>query len=350
MDRRSFLKVIGSAAAAVTTLKGRIAAEALEMAAEARTKPLPKRVLGKTGEKVSIIGYGGLAANRVEQSAVNESVSMAIERGVNYFDVAPEYGDAEERLGIALEGKRNTVFLSCKTAKRDKRGGEEELDRSLKRLRTDHFDLYQLHHIRTKEETEKALGPGGAMEAFVEAKKKGKVRFLGFSAHTTKAALLAMEKFDFDAVMFPVNFMEWFKISFGPPVVKKAKEKGMGIIAIKAMFRGLSAPGAKRQARKWRIAWYEPVADPAEVDMALRFTLSEPVTVAIPPSDMELIRLALDIAPNYRPIAEGEREKLRELSKELISHFQEEEKQFAVDREYGEVLLWASSPRVVPVT
>ncbi|NQT81419.1 aldo/keto reductase [bacterium] len=300
---------------------------------------MPKRVLGKTGEKLSIIGYGGFALNRVEQSVVNNSVNMAIDRGVNYFDVAPEYGDAEERMGIALEGKRNKVFLSCKTAKRDRKEAETELHRSLKRLKTDHFDLYQLHHIRTKEETERALAPGGAIEAFLEAKKKGQVRFLGFSSHTTKSALLALEKFPFDSVMFPINFMEWFKIGFGPAVVEKAKEKGAAIIAIKPMFRGVWAPGARRPAKKWQFGWYQPVSDPAEVDLALRFTLSEPVTTAITPSDVRLVRLAIDIAPNYRPLKNQERKKLRELSKGLVSFFEREEKRFAFYRECGERLI-----------
>lgn len=340
MDRRSFLKVLGGTAA-VSAIGGGIdaAVEVLEKPSASKLKPLPKRVLGKTGEKLSIIGYAGFALSRTEQSVVNNSVSMAIDRGVNYFDVAPEYGDAEERMGIALQGKRNKVFLSCKTAKRDKSEVEAELYRSLRRLKTDHVDLYQLHHIRSTEETKRALAPGGAIEAFLEAKKKGQVRFLGFSSHTTKAALLAMEKFQFDTVMFPINFMEWMKIGFGPRVVEKAKAKGMGIIAIKPMFRGLWAPGAERSARKWRMGWYQPVSDPAEVDMALRFTLSQSVTTAIPPSDVRLVRLAIDIAPNYRPLSDAEREKLRELSKGLISFFEKEEKRYAFYKECGERLI-----------
>ena len=341
MNRRSFLKALGGAAAA-TAIRGRrsAAVETPEKPSPTDLEPLPKRNLGKTGEKLSIVGFGGLSLNQVEQSVCNDSVSMAMDRGVNYFDVAPEYGDAEERMGIALQGKRDRVFLSCKTGKRDKSGAEAELHRSLTRLKTDHFDLYQLHHIRSKDETEQALGPGGAMEAFVEAKQKGLVRFLGFSAHTTKAALLAMESFPFDTIMFPVNFMEWLKIGFGPPVVKKAKEKGMGIIAIKPMFGGLWPPGGERPQRKWQFGWYKPVSDPVEVDLALRFTLSQPVTTVVPPSDVRLIRLATDVVPRTaRPLTDPERDKLRELAKPLVSYFEGEEKRFAFYRERGEVLI-----------
>ncbi len=325
MDRRSFLRFVGGTAAA-TALGWRVdaASEAMEARAGKEIKPLPKRPLGKTGEKLSIIGYGGLALNREEQSVVNESISMAIDRGLNYLDVAPAYGDAEEKMGVALQGKRNKVFLSCKTGKRDKTAAEAELHRSLERLKTDHFDLYQLHHLRTKEDVEQALGPSGAMEAFVEARKKGYVRFLGFSAHTMKAALLAMGKFPFDTILFPVNFGECLTTGFGPPVVEKANEKGMGILAMKGMYAGLWPAGANRLAPKW---WYKPVSDPAEIDLALRFTLSQPgVTTAVTPSDVGLIRQAIDIAPNYRPLTDADREKLRKMSEGFVSYFQDEEK------------------------
>jgi predicted aldo/keto reductase-like oxidoreductase len=337
MDRRSFLKMFGGTAAAVLGGNADAVREMLETSLTGEEKPMPKRLLGKTGEKLSIIGYGGLALSRVEQAAANDSVAMAVDRGVNYFDVAPAYGKAEDSMGVALNGKRKKVFLSCKTARRDKSGAQAELERSLKRLKTDHFDLYQLHHIRSTEETEQAVGPNGAMESFVAAKKKGQVRFLGFTAHTMKAALLAMEKFPFDTVMFPVNFMECMKTGFGPPVIKKATEKGMGIIAIKSMYRGLWPEGVEKTGR---IRWYRPVSDPAEIDMALRFTLSQPsVATAVTPSDVDLIRLAVTIGPNYRPLSESEQGKLRDLSKDLISHFKIEEERVAYYRECGERLI-----------
>lgn len=336
MDRRSFLKVFGGSAVAAA-VGGKMDAAVETLPSPGKLKPMPMRALGRTGAKISIIGYGGLALNRVDQSAANNSIAMAIDRGVNYFDVAPAYGNAEERMGIALNGKRNKVFLSCKTGKRDKSGAQAELERSLKRLNTDHFDLYQFHHIRSTEETEQALGPGGAMEAFVAAKKKGQVRFLGFTAHTMKAALLAMEKFPFDTVMFPINFMECMKTGFGPPVIEKAVEKGMGILAIKGMYRGLWPEGVERTGK---IRWYRPVSDPAEIDLALRFTLSQPaVATAVTPSDVDLIRLAVAIGPNYRPLTDREVGKLKDLSKSLISHFEGEEARVATYRQCGECLI-----------
>ena len=329
MNRRSFLKVLGGTAAATALAETiGISAESPEKEGEREVKPLPKRLLGKTGEKISIIGYGGLALNYEEQDVVNNSISMAIDRGLNYFDVAPAYGSAEEKMGIALEGKRDKVFISCKTGRRDKRGAESELERSLKRLKTDHFDVYQMHHLRRPDEVEEAFGPDGAMEAFVAARKKGQVRFLGFSAHTMKAALLAMDKFSFDTIMFPINFMEFIQTKFGPPIVEKAKEKGMGILAMKGMYAGLWPAGAKRPAPKW---WYRPVSDPEAIDLALRFTLSQPcVATAITPSDVKLIRLATEIGPNYRPLSEGDLSKLEALSEGFVSYFANEEKKVAL--------------------
>lgn len=337
MDRRSFLKMVGGSAA--MTALGRRIAGAVESEQSGEPKegePLPKRALGRTGENISIIGFGGLSLRAEEQARANDAVAFAMDRGVNYFDVAPAYGDAEEKMGTALEGKRAGVFLSCKTGRRDKEGSRLELERSLKRLKTDHLDLYQLHHLRTKEETEKAVGLGGALETFLEAKKKGQVRFLGFSAHTMKAALFAMEKFPFDTIMFPINFGEFLVTGFGPPVVKTAHEKSMGIIAIKPMYAGLWPEGAKRPAPKW---WYKPLFEREQIDLGLRFTLSQPgLTTAIPPSDLDLLRTAIEVAPKYRPLTDAERKKIGDMTKGFISHFAGEEKQAVTFHRYWEDL------------
>ena len=151
------------------------------------------------------------------------------------FDVAPSYGNAEEMLGPALEPYRKDVFLACKTTERKKEGARKELEQSLKNLQTDHFDLYQLHAVTTLEDVDTILGKGGAMETFLEARDEGKVRFLGFSAHSVEAAMALMDRFDFDTILFPFNFATWYAGNFGPQVMEKAKEKGMGILALKAM-------------------------------------------------------------------------------------------------------------------
>ena len=159
-------------------------------------------------------------------------VKEAVRRGVTYFDVAPTYGNAEERLGPALEPYRKDGFLACKTAERDRDGARRELQQSLKTLRTDHFDLYQLHGVVKMSEVDTITGKGGALEAFREAREKGLVRHLGFSAHDEKAAITLMERFDFDTMMFPVNYVTWLEGGFGAKALAAATDRGMGITAL----------------------------------------------------------------------------------------------------------------------
>ncbi|KPJ55575.1 MAG: oxidoreductase, partial [Planctomycetes bacterium DG_58] len=198
---------------------------------------MEKRVLGGTGEELSVVGFGGIVAMNETQEDVDHYVAEAIDRGVNYFDVAPTYGDAEERLGPALEPYRGKVFLACKTGERSASGAKHSLEASLKRLRTDHVDLYQHHGVTSMSEVDRILSPGGALEAFVEARDKGLVRFLGFSAHSEDAACTLLDPFEFDAVTFPINFAAWLKGNFGPRVAEAAAEKGVGFLALKALAR-----------------------------------------------------------------------------------------------------------------
>ena len=275
---------------------------------------MEKRILGKTGEKLSIIGFGGIAVTGVEQSEADELVREAIDRGVNYFDVAPSYGNAQERLGPALEEFRKDVFLACKTTERGKDGAAAELRESLKMLRTDHFDLYQLHGMSSEDDLQKAMGQGGAIEALVEAREQGLTRYLGFSAHSAEVALALMDRFDFDTVLFPINWVCYFNANFGPQVIAKAKDKGMGRLAIKAMARTTREKGERNEYPK---CWYKPVTDLEESILAVKFTLSEPVTAAVPPGDPRLLRRAMDIADEFQPLTDAERDELKKRAKGL---------------------------------
>lgn len=236
-------------------------------------------------------------------------VAHAIERGVNYFDVAPSYGNAEERLGPALAPYRKNVFLACKTQKRDRAGANAELETSLRRMQTDHFDLYQLHAVTTAEDVEQIFAKDGAIETFEAARKAGKVRFLGFSAHSVPAALALMDRFTFDTILFPVNFATWHAGNFGPQVLETAQRKRMGILALKSLARRPWPEGAVKTHPK---CWYEPVTDTASVRDALRFTLSHPVTAAIPPGDENLFALALDLAADFKPLTPDEAEAIKQ--------------------------------------
>src|SRR5215472_12003459 len=195
MKRRTFLKTVGGAASvAALSTHGMFAGEKAKETSQA----LPRRTLGRTGVKLSVVGFPGLSLWHCDQEKGTAALHNAFERGVNYFDVAPNYGngDAEIKMGIGLQGMdRSKYFLACKTHERGKAGAQMQLERSLQRLKTDHFDLYQLHHLVRPSEVKEVFGPDGAMEVILKARDEEKIKYIGFSAHTTKAALEAMKTF-----------------------------------------------------------------------------------------------------------------------------------------------------------
>ncbi|MGM0473054.1 MAG: aldo/keto reductase, partial [Bacteroidota bacterium] len=284
-------------------------AELSSLVRETQNGQLEKRSLGKTGEKLSIIGFGGIVVMNATTAQAESRVKEAIDYGVNYFDVAPTYGNAEQMLGPALQPYRKDVFLACKTQQRKKAGAREELEQSLKTLRTDYFDLYQLHAVTRLEDVDTIFSRGGAMETFLEAKKEGKVRFLGFSAHSVEAAMALMDRFDFDTILFPFNFATWYAGNFGPRVMERAKEKEMGILALKAMAWRPWEEGEERTNEK---TWYKPLSGEEEADKGLRFTLSHPVTSAIPPGHEDLFSMGLRLAAKFKPLNPAEIREVKE--------------------------------------
>ncbi len=279
-----------------------------------------RRPYGDTGVELSMIGFGGILVSGTEASEAGSLVSEAVDRGVNYFDVAPTYGNAQEMLGPALEPYRNDVFLSCKTTERTASGARTELEESLRLLRTDHVDLYQLHSLNTDEDFDTATGPGGAWEVFLQAREEGKARFLGFSSHSAETALRLIESVDgLDSVLFPTNWCTWLAAGFGPQVIDAAQQKGLARLALKAMAYGKIAEGAEK---KWSRCWYQPIEDPDLAELALRFTLSQPVTAALPPGEAPFFRMALDIAESFRPVEDTEVEQLRQRATEAEPIFE----------------------------
>ena len=318
MQRRDFLKKTFLASTALTV--GGISKKSISATFKNQlNKPgyIPKRKYGKTDTMLSIIGFGGIVVTDTEQPEANRYVSEAYERGVNYFDVAPSYGNAEIKLGPALEPYRKKVFLACKTGKRDYDSAKKEFENSLKILRTDYFDLYQLHAISDVEkDVKRAFADDGVMKLLLEEKKKGRIRHLGFSAHTHAAALEAMKLYNFDSVLFPVNFAGYLKGNFSPEVIEKTKEKGVAILALKMLARQRAAQDDPIR-KQYPKCWYQPITDIEEAKLAMSFTLSQPVTSAIPPGDIRSFRLALDLADKIEPMDEEKLTKLKVLSSKL---------------------------------
>jgi len=267
-----------------------------------------KRRLGRTEQESTIVIFGGAALSSVSQEEADEAVALALEHGVNHVDVAPSYGDAELRLGSWMETHRQDLFLACKTAKRTREGAAEELHRSLERLRVDHFDLYQLHGLDELEDLETALGPGGAMEAILEAREQGLVRFVGITGHRPPTQVEALRRFDFDTIMFPLNFVlrahrnernDWERL------LRLSGERDVGVMAIKAIAKGPWPSEVRRYC-----TWYEPFDDQETIDQALWFTLSQEVTAAVTAGDVRLIPKLLHAGERFSGLSPEEQAQL----------------------------------------
>jgi predicted aldo/keto reductase-like oxidoreductase len=304
---------------------------------------MPRRELGQTGAMLSVVGFPGLCLTHEDQAGANAGMRHAFERGVNYFDVAPAYGkngDCEIKMGIGMQDlPRDQIFLSCKTKRRDRQGAREELERSLKRLKTDHFDLYQCHCFFKPGEVEQMLGEDGAMATILEAKQAGKIRYIGFSAHTTLSAVAALKAFDFDTVMFPINYVEDHLIGFGREVIDLAVEKNVSVISIKPTSAGAWPKDATKK-RQW---WYRTLETKEELNLALRFALGQKnVISAIPISFLDVLDRAIDAAKmGVDPLTEKESGTLRTMAQNSLSLFEGQQKRALA----GDFTADASCPR-----
>ena len=301
MRRREFLRQAAVTAAAVAATS--------QIKAKTPANAIAKRTLGRTGEQLSIIAFGGIVVMNESTGEASNIVAQAVDRGINYFDIAPSYGNAQERLGPALAPYRKNCFLACKTDGRMKDDSRKQLEESLQLLKTDHVDLYQFHALTKMTDLDKVLGPGGAMETMEAAKKEGKIRYIGFSVHSAETAVAAMDRYNFDTILFPLNFVLFTQAGFGPQILKKAQEKKMGILALKAMAK-TTWPAAEKKNHPEPKCWYQPAAYPNEAALGLRWTLGHPITAALPPGDEKYFRLAMDVAQNYKPLEPHEEQAL----------------------------------------
>jgi predicted aldo/keto reductase-like oxidoreductase len=260
------------------------------------------RPLGSTGFTLSLIGLGGIALDGLEQQAANALVAEAVDRGVTYFDSAPSYGDSESRLGSALAPYRDRVFLACKTERRTADGARRELEESLRRLHTDHFDLYQVHQLDRREDMETIFGPGGAMETFEAAQRAGTIRLIGFSTHYEDMALEMLRRYPFAALLFPFTYASWHH-GYGPQALEAATRRGAARLSMKSFVRNRWPEGVVCREQPW---WYQATEDPAEAALALRFALSLDVTACVSAGRPHLFRLALDIAERFEPLTPEE--------------------------------------------
>jgi aryl-alcohol dehydrogenase-like predicted oxidoreductase len=260
------------------------------------------RPLGRTGHRSSVLAFGGAAFwSDAGDARATAALEDALAGGVNHVDVAPQYGEAERVLGPAVARHRDRLFLACKTMERRAPKARDELHRSLERLRTDHFDLYQCHAVSDGYDLDRLLGPGGAIETMVEAREAGLVRAIGITGHHCGVLKDALDRFPFDTVMFPVNPIQ----AADPrpatdyrPLLAATLARGVGAIAIKATALG---PWRTRAERTYT-TWYRPADDPDDAARRLRFTLSHLVATAVLPSDTRLWPPLFDTVAAFQPL------------------------------------------------
>lgn len=282
---------------------------------------MEQRRLGRTGYKVTVLTIGGAGIGFVPdpQEGV-KAFELALEKGLNMLDIAPSYGDAEVRAGPLVRKYRSRLVIAEKTMERTKEGAWAELKRSLERLGAGYFDIYQFHAVSSLEELDRIFGQGGALEAFLEAKEQGLIKYIGITVHNDmRIVLKALERFDFDTVLIPVNVGSF--IAPSPendfrPVLKAAVDRDIGVIAIKAISKG-RWPGGQRRAIGDRpfATWYEPLEEQEDIDKAVWFTLSqEGVTTYSMSAEVRLWPKIISAGERFRKLSEEEQ-------KEVVEYF-----------------------------
>ena len=261
---------------------------------------------GRTGHASSRVILGAAALGAMRQAKADALLELLLEFGVNHLDTAAVYGDSELRLGPWLERHRDRFFLATKTGERTAAGARASLERSRERLRADVIDLIQLHNLVDEADWQAALGPGGALEALVEARERGQVRFLGVTGHGTRVAAMhrrSLERFPFDSVLLPYNFTLLAQPEYAADVERLlalCAQRGVAVQTIKAIARRRWGAGDER-----RHSWYEPIRDIEALGRAVRFVLSRPGLFLNSSSDATLLPalLAAAEAPAAAPAA-----------------------------------------------
>jgi aryl-alcohol dehydrogenase-like predicted oxidoreductase len=269
------------------------------------------RRFGRTGHRSTVAIFGAFAVSQATQPEADAVMEQVIAAGVNHIDVAPSYGLAEERLGPWLARERSRFFVGCKTTDRTKAGAAAELKGSLERLQVDSFDLYQIHAITRIEELDQVTQPGGALEALIEAREAGLTRFIGITGHGVDVPaifLQALQRFDFDSVLFPINFVQYANTTYrqhAGELLRQCRDRDVGTMIIKSITK-----------RPWgdqpqtHITWYQPFTDPERIQDGVNFALSQDVTGLCTVGDPQLLPLVLQACEDYTPLSTAEQESL----------------------------------------
>jgi aryl-alcohol dehydrogenase-like predicted oxidoreductase len=263
---------------------------------------IKKQPFGRTGHMSTRTLFGAAALGSVTQEEADRTLEVLFDYGINHIDTAASYGDAELRIGPWMEKHRDKFFLATKTEKRTYEGAWQELRRSLERMRVDHVDLWQMHVLIKPDEWETAMGPGGALEAFIEAREQGLVRFLGVTGHDWNVAemhMRSLQRFDFDSVLLPYNYSMMQKPQYAADfaaLLKMCQERNVAVQTIKSIAR---RPWGEQE--RTRTTWYEPLEDQEDIDTAVHWVLSQPSMFLNTASDIHLLPRVLDAASRFDP-------------------------------------------------
>lgn len=261
---------------------------------------IEQRPFGRTGHRSTVTVFGAAALAQVSQAEADRALELLLRHGVNHIDTAARYGDSELRIGPWMARHRKDFFLATKTGSRGASAAREDLHRSLERLRVDHVDLIQLHSLAHPDDWDEAMGPGGALEALVEARAQGLVRFIGVTGHGWTIAAMhrrSLARFDFDSILLPWNFFmaqnERYRRSV-EEVLAICRERSVAVQLIKTIARGPWATTERSHA-----TWYQPLERPADIARALHWAMEVPGAFLNTAGDLSLLPLVLEAAGRY---------------------------------------------------
>jgi aryl-alcohol dehydrogenase-like predicted oxidoreductase len=263
------------------------------------------RRFGRMGHMSTVAIFGAAGLSEVSQEVADKAMEQIIEAGVNHIDVARSYGEAELRIGPWMRRERGRFFLGSKTGERTREGAWKQLQETLQRLQTESLDLYQCHAITTMEELDAVTMKGGALEAFVEAREKGLTKYLGITGHGVNAPqiyLEALRRFDFDSILFPLNFVQMGNPEYrkyAEELIAACKAKDVGTMVIKTITK---APWGERPHTA--TTWYEPFDKMDEIQNGVNFALSYEVTGLCTAGDTRILPLVLQACQNFSPLSQ----------------------------------------------
>lgn len=316
MDRREFIGSLVTAAAIGTTRIGASFARKVEQKQKPSKPAIPRRILGKTGVKVSALIIGGVVAMKEAPTAKfhpAELANAALDAGINYFDTAPSYGNgqSEKNYGEVLETRRNEVFLATKTGNRSYDGAMREVEASLKRLRTDRLDLLQIHGVKAKEDFTKWDKPDGVLKALGKLRDEKVTRFIGVTGHESPESIRrAIELFDFDTVLTTFN-PTVRRLPYQDLVLPLARKKKMGILAMKVMGGGYGSLAVGNPIKNDEVWYHDEAPRQTEAEMLIRYALGLPISAAVVGmGSLEHLRINVAAVRDAQPLNKEQRKVL----------------------------------------